>query len=87
MGEVYLAEDPTLGRKVALKLLPADFTHDADRVRRFQQEARAASALNHPTSLPFMKLEKSITNTSLLLSLSTATQFGSISRVRRRQSR
>ena len=48
MGEVYLAEDMTLGRKVALKLLPADFTRDTDRVRRFQQEARAASALNHP---------------------------------------
>lgn len=48
MGEVYLAEDQKLGRKVALKLLPAAFTGDADRVRRFQQEARAASALDHP---------------------------------------
>ena len=48
MGEVYLAEDTTLGRKVALKLLPVDFTRDIDRVRRFQQEARAVSALNHP---------------------------------------
>ena len=48
MAEVYLAKDTTLGRKVALKLLPFDFTRDIDRVRRFQQEARAASALNHP---------------------------------------
>ena len=48
MGEVYLAYDVILGRKVALKLLPADFIMDANRVRRFQQEARAASALNHP---------------------------------------
>src|SRR5215475_14769496 len=48
MGEVYLAEDPRLGRKIALKLLPVPFTGDDDRVRRFQREARAASALNHP---------------------------------------
>ncbi|MGH9769823.1 MAG: protein kinase domain-containing protein [Blastocatellia bacterium] len=48
MGEVYLAEDERLGRKLALKILPAQFTQEADRVRRFEQEARAASALNHP---------------------------------------
>jgi eukaryotic-like serine/threonine-protein kinase len=48
MGEVYLARDLKLRRKIALKLLPADFTVDKERVRRFQQEARAASALNHP---------------------------------------
>jgi len=48
MGEVWLAEDSQLGRKVAVKLLPPDFTHDPERVRRFVQEARAASALNHP---------------------------------------
>src|SRR5260370_30543626 len=48
MGEVYLAEDPRLGRKIALKLLPDYLTNDANRLRRFEQEARAASLLNHP---------------------------------------
>jgi serine/threonine protein kinase/Tol biopolymer transport system component len=48
MGEVYRARDADLGRTVALKLLPPDFTSDDDRVRRFQAEARAASSLNHP---------------------------------------
>src|SRR5438094_4182686 len=48
MGEVYLAEDPRLGRKIALKLLPDHFTKDPNRLRRFELEARAASSLNHP---------------------------------------
>ena len=48
MGEVHLALDTRLGRQVALKLLPSHLTGDRDRLRRFQQEARAAAALNHP---------------------------------------
>ncbi len=48
MGEVYLAHDRHLQRRVALKVLLASYTHDPARVRRFEQEARAASALNHP---------------------------------------
>src|SRR6266852_5265862 len=48
MGEDYLAEDMRLGRKVALKLLSEELTQDRDRLSRFDQEAYAASALNHP---------------------------------------
>ena len=48
MGEVYLAQDTRLGRQIALKLLPAFFTTDKDRLRRFEQEAHAASGLSHP---------------------------------------
>jgi serine/threonine protein kinase/tetratricopeptide (TPR) repeat protein len=48
MGRVYLAEDPLLGRKLAVKVLPPDFMHDPERRERLLHEARAASALNHP---------------------------------------
>jgi serine/threonine-protein kinase len=51
MGEVYRARDPRLGRDVAIKVLPAAFSADADRLLRFEQEARAAAALNHPNIL------------------------------------
>ena len=51
MGEVYRAHDPRLGRDVAIKVLPAALSTDPDRLRRFEQEARAAGALNHPNIL------------------------------------
>jgi len=51
MGEVYRARDPRLDRSVAIKILPAGFSSDADRLQRFQQEARVLSSLTHPNLL------------------------------------
>src|SRR3984893_14829162 len=58
MGEVYRAKDPRLGRDVAIKMLPAAFSADPERLRRFEQEARAAGALNHPNIVTIYSVEE-----------------------------
>ncbi len=69
MGEVYLATDTRLGRKVAVKLLPAEFTAEGERVRRFEQEARAASALNHPNIITIFDIDSDAAGRFIVMEL------------------
>jgi Tol biopolymer transport system component len=69
MGEVYRARDTTLGRNVALKLLPAAFASDADRLARFEREARTLAALNHPHIAQVYGVEQSAGVRALVMEL------------------
>jgi len=67
MGEVYRARDSKLGRDVAIKVLPEAFAHDADRLSRFQREAKMLVSLNHPNIATIHGLEHSDSGTSYLV--------------------
>src|SRR5512132_3764627 len=69
MGEVYRGRDPRLGRLVAIKVLPATMLADTERLRRFQQEARAAGMLNHPNILVVYDIGTSETNPYVITEL------------------
>src|SRR5262245_49921332 len=78
MGEVYLAHDKRLGRRVALKLLPSGVTKDSNRLRRFEQEARTVSALNHPNIITIFEIH------TIDSSLMIATEFVKVATLRHR---
>ena len=62
MGEVWKAKDTTLGREVAIKTLPEEFAKDADRLARFETEARLLALLNHPNIATIHELEETYGN-------------------------
>src|ERR1700683_723363 len=69
MGEVYQAHDTKLGRDVAIKVLPEAFAHDAERLSRFQREAKMLAALNHPNIATIYGLEQSGSTSYLVMEL------------------
>src|SRR5881397_1570541 len=69
MGEVYRARDAKLKREVAIKILPEEFSHDADRVSRFQREAEVLASLNHPNIGAIHNIEQANGSRFLVLEL------------------
>ena len=69
MGEVYRATDTNLGRQVAIKILPTEFAADAERVARFEREARTLASLNHPHIAQVYGFEKSSSTLALVMEL------------------
>src|SRR3984893_14153558 len=69
MGDVYQATDSKLGRSVAIKLLPEAFARDADRLARFEREARVLASLNHPNIAAIYGLEQSASQNFLVMEL------------------
>jgi len=69
MGEVYRATDTRLGRDVALKILPETFAHDAERLARFEREAKTLAALNHPNIAHIHGIEERSGTTALVMEL------------------
>src|SRR5687767_9569985 len=69
MGEVYRARDTTLGRQVAIKVLPEAFAQDADRLARFEREAKTLASLNHPNIAHIYGFERSAGVSALVMEL------------------
>src|SRR5215813_7812724 len=80
MGEVYLATDTSLGRNVAIKLLLSELTRDPDRVRRFKQEAKTVSALNHPNIITIHEIGESEAGRFIVMELVQGQTLRSLSK-------